>query len=143
MYSRRKTIVSWAALAAILGIAFAQGPKQHNAIPSKPSTAAGKKMFVQYCASCHGASAKGEGPAAIAMKTPPPDLTELSKHNDGKYPEGYIGALLKFGRNLASHGSEDMPVWGARFKAIDPVRDPTGQQHIDDLVAYIKTLQAK
>jgi hypothetical protein len=33
--------------------------------------------------------------------------------------------------------------WGPRFKAIDPVRDPTGQQHVDDVVAYIESLQAK
>lgn len=34
-----------------------------------------------------------------------------------------------------------MPVWGSRFKELDPVKDPTGQQHVDDLVAYVETLQ--
>jgi hypothetical protein len=70
-------------------------------------------------------------------------LDHAHKRNDRKFPEGYIGALLKFGRNFAAHGSEEMPVWGAQFQSLDPARDPTGQQHIDDVVAYIRSLQVK
>ena len=87
--------------------------------------------------------AKGNGPAAFAMRTPPVDLTMLARRHEGRYPAGYVVALLQFGRSLAAHGSEDMPVWGSRFKEIDPVRDPTGQQHVDDVVFYIGTLQVK
>jgi mono/diheme cytochrome c family protein len=36
-------------------------------------------MFKEYCASCHGADAKGHGPAVRALKVAPPDLTMLSK----------------------------------------------------------------
>jgi hypothetical protein len=79
----------------------------------------------------------------MAMKTPPPDLTRMARRHGGEYPAGYVGALLKFGRSLGSHGSEDMPIWGSRFKDLDPVRDPTGQQHVDDVVAYIGSLQLK
>ena len=107
------------------------------------NTASGKETFLKYCASCHGEDGKGNGPAAIALKPPPSDLTTLSKRHEGKYPAGYVSALVKFGRNLAAHGSLDMPVWGSRFKELDPVRDPTGQQHVDDVVAYIRSLQAK
>jgi hypothetical protein len=38
---------------------------------------------------------------------PPPDL----KRYAGKFATSYIGALLKFGRNRAAHGSEEMRVW--------------------------------
>jgi hypothetical protein len=69
-------------------------------------------------------------------------LTTISNKNEGKYPAGFVAAVLKFGRNLAAHGSQDMPVWGSRFKMIDPERDPTGR-HVDDVVAYIASLQAK
>jgi hypothetical protein len=51
--------------------------------------------------------------------------------------------VVTFGKRFASHGSEDMPVWGSRFKTLDPVHDPTGQQHIDDLIAFIRSLQVK
>jgi len=103
----------------------------------------GKETFLKYCASCHGADAKGNGPAAVALKPAPSDLTTLTKRYDGKFPTGYVGALVKFGRSLAAHGSEDMPVWGSRFKTLDPVHDPTGQHHVDGLIAYIESLQVK
>ena len=125
------------------GAVAARGKGQHTRSARTIDLAAGKAMYVQYCASCHGVDARGKGPAAIAMKTPPPDLTVLSKHNDGQFPEGYVGAVLKFGKSMASHGSEEMPVWGRRFKTIDPKQDPTGQQHVDDLVAYINIMQTK
>ncbi|MGB8476530.1 MAG: cytochrome c [Candidatus Acidiferrum sp.] len=143
MSSAIVTVVFGAALVTVLSVGAMQGKKEHKPAAAETSSASGKAMFAKYCASCHGQDAKGNGPVAITMKTPPPDLTTLSKRNDGKYPEGYVGAVLKFGRSMASHGSEDMPVWGSRFKTLDPVRDPTGQRHINDLVAYIEQLQTK
>jgi mono/diheme cytochrome c family protein len=85
---------------------------QHDKSKAKPATtsantAAGRETFLKYCASCHGTTGKGDGPAAFAMKRPPRDLTAVAKRHEGKFPEGYIGALLKFGRNLAAHGSDE------------------------------------
>jgi mono/diheme cytochrome c family protein len=41
-------------------------------VPIKPtSPVSGKGMFTSYCAACHGAEGKGNGPAAEALKTPP------------------------------------------------------------------------
>jgi mono/diheme cytochrome c family protein len=121
---------------------------QKDKSKAKPATssanpAAGHETFLKYCASCHGTTAKGDGPAAFVMKPPPPDLTTLTKRHEDKFPAGYIGALLRFGRNFAAHGAEEMPVWGAQFQSLDPVKDPTGQQHIDDVVAYIRSIQVK
>lgn len=83
----------------------------------------------------------GDGPMASEIKSPPPDLTTLTKRYEGKYPSGYVSAVLNFGKNFASHGSQEMPVWGARFRSLDPQRDPSGQQHVADLVAFIESLQ--
>jgi mono/diheme cytochrome c family protein len=107
------------------------------------SVSSGKKTYMSYCASCHGTDGTGNGPAAIAMNTPPTDLTTLAKRHHGKYPAGFVSAVLKFGQSFAAHGSEDMPVWGARFKTLDPANDPTGQHHVDDLVAYIQSIQTR
>jgi mono/diheme cytochrome c family protein len=126
-----------------VSIARPQGTSEQKPVARRNGAAVGKEIFVKYCASCHGTDGAGCGPAAVATKTPPPDLTTLARRHEGKYPAGYVGALLKFGHSLASHGSENMPVWGLRFKDLDPVRDPTGQQHIDDVVAYIASIQAK
>jgi len=37
----------------------------------------GEQTYKQYCAACHGADAKGHGPVASVLTTPPPDLTTL------------------------------------------------------------------
>ena len=84
-----------------------------------------------------------DGPAAFVLRTAPSDLTTLSKRHEDKFPAGYVSSVLIFGQSFASHGSEDMPIWGSRFKTLDPVHDPTGQQHIDDIVAYIRSIQVK
>ncbi len=139
----RKTILLAAASISILGASRAQEKKEQKPSASQPNMVAGKEMFRRYWASCHGESGKGDGPAATALTPRPPDLTTLARRREGKYPEGYVGALLMFGRNFPAHGSEEMPVWGSRFKQLDPVADPTGQQHVNDVVAYVASLQAK
>jgi mono/diheme cytochrome c family protein len=124
-------------------VVCAQGKSAQKSAGRQPNLASGKETFLKYCASCHEEDGKENGPAAMALKPPPSDLTTLLVRHEGKYPEGYISALVKFGRSLAAHGSLDMPVWGSCFKEIDPVRDPTGQQHVDDVAEYIRSLQTK
>ncbi len=139
----------WAtpALAALLLFASASlsAPQKAKlkARVTRPDPVEGKLSFVKFCASCHGETGKGDGPVAESLKPRPADLTSLTKSNGGNFPAGFVAVMMKFGRNVAAHGSSDMPVWGSRFKAIDPKGDPTGQQHIDDVVAYIVSLQAK
>lgn len=136
-------IILSASLVTVLGVSGPQSKNDRKPAPKAPSAAAGQETFLKYCASCHGKTAKGDGPVAFALRTPPPDLTTLSKRHEDKFPAGYVSTVLIFGESFASHGSEDMPIWGSRFKTIDTARDPTGQQHIDDVVAYIRSLQVK
>jgi mono/diheme cytochrome c family protein len=48
--------------------------KQSPIGPSADSLAAGKKLYDQNCASCHGASGLGDGPAAKGMEPRPADI---------------------------------------------------------------------
>jgi mono/diheme cytochrome c family protein len=118
-----RLILLGATLVTALGIAHPQ-KREQKPVPTPASVAAGKETFLRYCASCHGETGMGDGPTASALKPPPSDLTTISKRHEGKYPAGYVGAVLKFGRSLASHGSEEMPVWGSRFKELDPLSRP-------------------
>jgi mono/diheme cytochrome c family protein len=140
---RCEMILVAATLFAAANMTCAQRKGAPKSAERQSNPASGKETFRKYCASCHGDTGKGDGPTAIALKPPPSDLTTLSERHEGKYPTSYVAALLKFGRSLAAHGSLDMPVWGSRFKELDPIGDPTGQQHVDDLVAYVRSLQAK
>jgi mono/diheme cytochrome c family protein len=46
-----------------------------NRIPASPeSLADGRAVYVANCAACHGADARGDGPAAGAFQPPPADL---------------------------------------------------------------------
>ena len=115
---------------------------KHVPITQTPSND-GKSMFNSYCAVCHGKDGKGDGPAASAMKTPPADLTLLAQKSGGKYPASHISAVLKGQATTASHGSQDMPVWGPLFSSISQGHEGQVQQRITNLVTYIDTLQAK
>ena len=115
---------------------------RHVPISNTPSNS-GKEMFNSYCAVCHGTDAKGSGPAASAMKTPPSDLTVLSKNDGGKYPSAHVAAVIRGQASTPSHGSQDMPVWGPLFSSLSQGHDAQVQQRIANLVTYIEGLQAK
>ncbi len=115
---------------------------KHVPITNAPSNS-GKEMYSSYCAVCHGKAAKGDGPAATAMKTPPTDLTTLAQKNGGKYPSAHVASVIRGQETLASHGSQDMPIWGRLFSSISQGHEAQVQQRVANLVEYIGTLQAK
>ena len=105
--------------------------------------ASGKAMYASYCAACHGPTGKGDGPAASELKVPPVDLTQLAKKNGGKFPVDHVRAILDFGVNSPAHGTNEMPVWGQLFHALDQNDQVKVNLRIQNLVEYIRTLQAK
>ena len=129
---------------AVAQQAPAQSPPavKHVPITSTPSNS-GKEMFNSYCAVCHGKDAKGNGPAASAMKTAPTDLTTLAQKEGGKYPAAHVAAVLRGQASTPSHGSQDMPIWGPLFSSLSQGRQGMVQQRITNLVTYIEGLQAK
>jgi mono/diheme cytochrome c family protein len=107
------------------------------------SPVSGKEMYTAYCAVCHGTDGKGGGPAAGALKTPPTDLTLLSKDNGGKYPAMKVTSTIRGTSNLAAHGSQEMPVWGALFWNMSKGHETEVQQRVANLAHYVESLQAK
>lgn len=110
---------------------------------NRTSSTSGREMYDSYCAVCHGKEAKGNGPAASAMKSPPTDLTQLGKTNGGKYPAAHVAAVLRGQAMSPSHGSQDMPIWGPLFSSISQGREGLVQQRITNLVNYLEGVQAK
>ncbi|HEX4947264.1 MAG TPA: cytochrome c [Blastocatellia bacterium] len=82
-----------------------------TAEPSQKTNGTGRKLFMQYCATCHGTDAKGTGPTAKLLKKAPADLTRIEKEN-GKFPFSRVQRVIAGDDMLESHGSRDMPVWG-------------------------------
>lgn len=116
--------------------------KQAQKEPVKPAPLSGASMFKDYCAVCHGKDAKGDGPAASALKQKPANLTTLAKRHDGKFPDLYVQEVLRNGVKSPAHGDAEMPVWGPLFRTMDA--DPDIMYvRISSLVSYIKSLQVK
>lgn len=105
------------------------------------SPVSGEQMFHEYCAVCHGADARGHGPAAAAMKVAPTDLPALSQNNRGKYPGMRVFSVIHGDSNYPAHGSNDMPVWGPLFRSMGSNMEVT--ERITNLCSYIETLQNK
>jgi len=101
----------------------------------------GQQIYQQFCAACHGLDAKGNGPTASRLKTPPPDLTTLAKRNMGKFPYDYVAGVLRFGPGPSAHGSSDMPVWGPIFQIIDKNNERAIRQRIKNVSDYLASLQ--
>jgi mono/diheme cytochrome c family protein len=132
------TAFGLAALLAASGLA-----QTINTVAPKPTNpASGKEMFNEYCAVCDGQDGKGSGPASSAMKKSPADLTQLSIHNKGKFPEARVARYIEGDDNVAAHGSSSMPMWGQVFKSMSGNED-TVRMRVANLTEYVKSLQAK
>ena len=112
-----------ALLAAVLagGVCLAAGS-------AKPDATAGKAVYDRDCASCHGATGKGDGDDAAYFTTKPPDFTApavLSKRSDD-----FLAAVIT-GGGPAKGLSKDMPA--TKLSAAD----------VKSVVAYLRKLSGQ
>jgi mono/diheme cytochrome c family protein len=113
---------------------------------------AGKTDFIALCAPCHGEAGKGDGPAAAGLTRKPADLTRISAHHGGRFPDALIFATIEGLDMPSSHGTREMPVWGDVFVgeavgssvslAEAKKAAAEARRRIAALVLYLKTLQA-
>jgi mono/diheme cytochrome c family protein len=101
----------------------------------------GQVLYAQYCRSCHGDKAKGDGPAASALKVPPTDLTQIAKKYNG-FPTDTVMDLIDGERYAIGHGSREMPVWGRRFRR-SPGGEKGTQSEIVLLTRYLESIQRR
>ena len=129
---------------AFLGVAQQPKPIIKTVPLHQTSPASGQEMYANYCASCHGAKATGNGPAAPALKTPPPNLTLLSQKNGGVFPTAHIQAVLQMGVASPAHGSSEMPVWGNLLLDLNASSQNDGammKQRVYNLTNYLKLVK--
>jgi mono/diheme cytochrome c family protein len=84
----------------------------------------GKPIYQRLCASCHGASGRGDGPVGQVLNPKPSDFT---KHV-GYHGDGYFFKVIKEGGPAAGK-SVAMPAWGAQLK----------EEEIWNVIAYLRT----
>jgi mono/diheme cytochrome c family protein len=146
--SFKNLLVALAAIAAVFAImTMVASPSLAQTtikkVPISPEHAAltdGGELFQAVCASCHGKTGKGDGPAGPALKTMAADLTVLARENGGQFPSGRVQTMLQ-GKGPTAHGSEEMPMWGPIFKASRS--EAQAALRISNLVDYLKSIQVK
>ena len=122
--------------------AFAQDKQVKKEPIKETAPLSGAAMFKEYCAVCHGKDAKGNGPAAPALKQAPPDLTALAKRHGGKFPDQYVEDVLRNGVKTPAHGDAEMPVWGPLFRSMNP-DELFMYIRIASVMSYLKSVQVK
>ena len=112
---------------------------QHAPIPYSDPVS-GTQMYKDYCASCHGMSGKGDGPAVEFLKEAPPDLRTLARRHNGKYPARDVAGTLLFGTKSHAHGTVDMPLWGDLFTLQNA---HVAHLRVRNIAAHIESLQQR
>lgn len=87
----------------------------------------GMVLYENNCASCHGKSGKGNGPAAVSLRPPPRNLTDQAYVQT--LSDEYLYKVITDGGSSVGK-SALMPAWGTMFN----------QEEIVDIISYIRTL---
>ena len=110
----------------------------------------GRDLFATYCASCHGVSGRGNGPAAEELRRRPADLTQFTKRNGGIFNGARMHAIVDArmhsivdDRAVKAHGTMDMPVWGDVFKCREGLPEDVIEARIEALVRYLESIQER
>jgi mono/diheme cytochrome c family protein len=115
------------------------------------SVGLGRADDIDNCASCHGATGKGDGPVHSFLVKPPADLTTITQSHGGKFPQELMWEVIdgRWTGEVGPHGSREMPVWGNEFRAramtqlCDSPRTAEWSAHnrIVSLLKYLETIQ--
>jgi mono/diheme cytochrome c family protein len=139
--------LQFALAVSLVGIVVSGASKQTQTVPNRGKQSPplirslkGPDLYLAYCASCHGLDARGTGPAVPALKTKMPDLTLLSKNNQGSFPTAYVRQVITGELVVSAHGSREMPIWGPIFHQVEANMD-WGDARITILVNYLQSRQ--
>jgi mono/diheme cytochrome c family protein len=105
-------------------------PSLGAAAGEKGDSKAGKAKYDALCVGCHGATGKGDGPAAARLNPKPGDFTNCTEMK--KVSDDTLHKTIKEG-GKAVNKSSTMPPWGAALK----------DQQIDDVVSYLRSFCKK
>ena len=141
-----RTVISAAGLAVMTVAVALPLAAQETRSPEQVdrSINGGSDLFRRYCASCHGATARGDGPLADVMRRRPPNLRELHKRNPATYSSDLVYRIIDGRQQVRGHGGPDMPVWGDAFsRSLEGSSEDAIRTRIQALVDYLESIQVQ
>lgn len=107
---------------------------------------AGRALYLDFCAACHGMEAKGDGPMRDLLRVPPSDLTALAQ--GGEFPILRVAGQIDGRHPVMAHGG-DMPIFGRWFQGVGAdvaLAGPGGQpilmsRPVADLITWLMEVQ--
>ena len=128
----------------VAGVMLAPGLVPSATAQQYQQTPTGAEVYRTYCASCHGASARGDGPLASVMTRKPPNLTEMARRNGGQFPSELAFRTIDGRQPVRGHGGPDMPVWGDVFTRSRDFGDAERlKAAIQSLVDFLDSIQLR
>ena len=128
-------------LAVLAALALCPGlPAAAQGLPD------GAGLYLDACATCHGAGGQGDGPMRQILTVAVPDLTGLAARNGGSFPWLEVVYLVDGRTGLHGHGGA-MPVFGALMRGDTVAADaPDGtpvlvSARVLALVEYLADIQ--
>ena len=113
----------------------AEAAKKNPVALTNESIVQGRKLYLQYCSSCHGDNADGNGVAAQMLSKKPSNLRAMS----GQHPDGDFAYKIRKGRDPMPGWEKtlnDTQVWHLVnfIKSLDdqpsmPAEDHSGHRH--------------
>ena len=95
----------------------------------------GQLEFQVRCAACHGMEGLGDGLVGQLLKMPPPNLALISQRNGGSFPFERVFEIIDGRKEMAAHGTRDMPIWGDFYRAEPMWVDPETGEATEGMMA--------
>jgi mono/diheme cytochrome c family protein len=123
------------------GLALAPHIIAGQSKPPREDPNSGGSLYRVYCASCHGASGKGDGVAARTLTARLPDLTTIAQRRGGVFPRDEITAIIDGRTPLPAHQRQEMPIWGTILSRMEAQDERAVQARLTALVSHLESLQ--
>ena len=103
----------------------------------------GEHLYLEFCASCHGRTGKGDGAAAATLPRGAADLTQIARRNGGVFPRQDVLALLEGTRPLAAHAIPTMPNWRQTLSRLERGNERAVRERLEAIVEHVEGLQRR
>ena len=139
----RATFGALAIACIAVGVSLTAAQLAAQDVDEMRAVAKGKASYGRYCKSCHGEQGKGDGKVAEMLTVRPADLTAITSRNGGEFPFDEVFKTIDGRKEVAGHGSSDMPIWGKVFQEGTDNPDEQVIEKVAALTYYVKSIQAE